>query len=150
MNWIKLQVEDLCIVLNKNQLDLLNAELAKRPERDFASDILNSAVALARAKIASSGINTLDVDHSRIPLELRECVLRLAAESLQARIPALELSKSQLRQSDLARETLEKVERGILPVSRPFAGVKTANPRRGLSSGRGSTNKTTRKTLEGL
>lgn len=150
MDWIRLSVEDLESALNKNQLDLLKAESAKNSNRDYVTEILNSTVALVRANIAASGANYLDVDHARIPVELRDCVLRLAIESLQARFPSLEMSKIQTKQADFAHETLKSVANGTLPVSRPLMGVRTANPKKGIYGKRGSTNIATRKTMGGL
>ncbi len=150
MNWIRLSAEDLESVLNNNQLALLKSEYAKKTDRDFVKDILDSTVALVRAHIAASGVNMLDIDHSRIPPELRECALRLALEKLQSRIPAFELTKIQERQSDYARGILEKVGSGAMPVCRPFAAVRTANPKKGISASRGSSNPVNRKSMEGI
>ena len=77
----------------------------------------------------------LDADHSRIPPELKECALRLAVESLHLRVPSIEMSQSQQKHADIARETLLRVSRGELPVSRPIFGISTGDSRKGVSSG---------------
>ncbi len=149
MDWIKIFPEDLEEALNKPQLDTLKAESLKSLKRDISTDIISTIVAKIRAEIATSGLNELDTDHSRIPPELKECALRLAVESLHLRVPSIELSAMQAKHADIARETLARIARGELVVSRPSFGVKTANPRRGFFAA-APARKATRKTTEGL
>lgn len=150
MDWVKISEDDLESVLNKRQLELIESQAGKCSERNFVIDALNSAVALVRTNIAASGVNMLDMDHSRIPPELKECTLLLALESLQARIGVLELSKLQQKRAESAHTLLGDVASGRIPVSRPIVGVRTASRKKGISSGKGSTNTFTRKTMLGL
>ena len=112
--------------LNKNQLDALKAEAVRSANASICTKILELTVSKIRAEIAASGINMLDENYAKIPPELKECALRLAMESLQTRVPSMELSKSQTRAIDAAYATLERVAAGKLPVSTPERGVKTA------------------------
>ena len=113
-------------VLNKNQLDVLKAEAVRSANASICTKILELVVSKIRAEIAASGVNMLDENYAKIPPELKECALRLAMESLQARVPAMELSKSQTRAIDAAYAVLERVASGKLPVSTPERGIKTA------------------------
>jgi len=149
MDWIKLTSDDLESVLNKPQLEILKAQSLRTLKRDIAQDVLDSTIARVRAEIAASGLNVLDEDHSRIPFELRECALRLAVESLQLRVPTIELSALQSKHADLARELLLRVATGQLPISRPAFGIRISTARRGVRSCAAKRN-ATRKTLEGI
>lgn len=149
MDWIRIFPEDLEEALNKPQLDTLKAESLKSLKRDISADIISTIVARIRAEIATSGLNALDADHSRIPPELKDCALRLAIESLHLRVPAIEISQMQAKHADIARETLARISRGELVVTRPRIGVKTANPRKGVYSDASKRN-TTRKTMKGI
>ena len=100
MDWIKLTTKDLECVLNKPQLDILKAQSLRSPDVDIAFEVISNIVARVRAEIAVSGLNSLDADHSRIPLELKDCALRLCIELLQARLPSMELSKQQIKYAD--------------------------------------------------
>ena len=149
MDWIILKTSDLECVLNKPQLDVLKAQSFKTPGRDPAAEILDSTTVRIRAEIAASGVNSIDPDHARIPPELKECALRLAAESLQTRVPQMELTDHQRKLADVAREMLARVARGELPVSAPRFGIRTANVKKGAYFG-ASARIATRKTTEGL
>ena len=135
MDWINLNTTDLECVLNKPQLDILKAQSLKTPGRDLAAEILDSVTVRIRAEIAASGLNMLDPDHSRIPPELKECALRLAAESLQTRLPQMELSQRQCTLADNARETLLRIAGGELPVCQPIVGIRTGLPKKGARFG---------------
>ena len=149
MDWIKLTTKDLECVLNKPQLDILKAQALRSPDMDIAFEVISNIVARIRAEIAVSGLNSLDADHSRIPLELKDCALRLCVESLQARLPSMELSKLQIIYADDARETLVRVASGELPVSRPLFSISTATAKKGISSS-ASKKISTRKTMKEL
>ena len=97
MDWINLKTSDLECALNKPQLEILKAQSLKSPGREPAAEILDSVVVRIRAEVAASGLNAIDPDHSRIPPELKECALRLAAEALQTRLPQMELTDRQCR-----------------------------------------------------
>ena len=149
MDWIKITTEDLECALNKPQLEILKAQRLRSPGRDIAFEVISNIVARIRAEIAASGLNSLDADHSRIPPELKEPALRLCVEALQARIASMELSKSQTRLAEAARNTLERVARGELPVSRPICAIRTASPKKGFSAG-AARRLSTRETTEGI
>lgn len=149
MDWITLKTSDIECVLNKPQLDILKAQSLKTPGRDIAAETLDSIAVRIRAEIGASGLNLLDPDHSRIPPELKECALRLAAESLQTRLPQMELSERQCKLADNARETLERIARGELPVSTPLVGIRTGLPKKGASFG-ASKRIATRNSTKGL
>lgn len=149
MNWIKLHASDLEEVLNKPQLDILKAQALSSKDGDPATRALESAVARIRMEISASGLNSLDIDHSRIPCELKECALRLAAESLMLRIPAMEISNSLLRAADEARQILKRVAEGELPVSRPSVSIGSASAKKGVFA-RSSEKIAERKNLKGL
>ena len=141
--------KDLECVLNKPQLDILKAQSLRSPDVDIAFEVISNIVARVRAEIAVSGLNSLDADHSRIPLELKDCALRLCIELLQARLPSMELSKQQIKYADDARETLSRVARGELPVSRPLFSISTATAKKGISSS-ASRKISTRNTMKGI
>lgn len=149
MEWIKIFPEDLEEALNKPQLDTLKAEAFKSRKRDISVDIIATVIARIRVEIATSGLNALDADHSKIPPELKDCALRLAVESLHLRVPSIEISDMQKKHADIARETLARIARGELVVSRPLDGVKTARPRCGVSAA-SATRNASRKTMEGI
>lgn len=149
MDWIKLESEDLECALNKPQLEILKAQILRSPARDVARDVLDSVIARVRAEIAASGLNMLDTDHSRIPPELRECVLRLAVEALQLRVPNMELTAAQTKHADFARQTLIRVATGELPISRPLVAIRLSSPKRGFF-GKSANRVATRKSLENL
>ena len=149
MEWIKIFPEDLEAALNKPQLDTLKAESLKSLKRDISFDIISSITAKIRAEIATSGLNAIDCDHSKIPPELRECALRLCVEALHLRVPSIEISQMQSRHADIARETLLRIAKGELAVTRPRDGVKTANPRKGISASSTARN-ASRRNMEGL
>ena len=148
MNWIKITEDDLQCTLNKNQLDLLKAETIQTSNVSICTKIIELVVSRIRAEIAASGINMLDENYAKIPPELKECALRLAMESLQVTIPSMELSQSQTRAINDAKEILQRVACGKLPVSRPLHGVKTA--RKFAISHGSETRKLTRNSTEGL
>ncbi len=148
MDWVTIQEDDLQCVLNKNQLDLLKAETIRSANASICVKIIELVVSRIRAEIAASGKNMLDENYAKIPMELKECALRLAMESLQTRIPSMELSESQKRAIDASREILRRVANGELPVSKPRNGVRTA---RKFSITHGSASrKITRKSTEGM
>ena len=149
MDWINLKTSDLECALNKPQHEILKAQTLKSPGREPAAEILDSVVVRIRAEVAASGLNAIDPDHSRIPPELKECALRLAAEALQTRLPQMELTDRQCRLADEARETLARVARGELPVSSPLFGVRTGLPRKGANFG-AARRVATRKSTRGL
>ncbi len=126
MNWTTVNENDLQCVLNKNQLDLLKAETARGEDRSVCIKIIELVVSRIRAEIAASGKNMLDVNYAKIPMELKECTLRLALEALQTRMPTIELTSAQERAINDSKEILRRVATGELPVSRPRNGVKTA------------------------
>ena len=132
MDWINITPSDLECVLNKPQLDILKAQSLKTPGREPAAEIIDSIVVRIRAEIAASGLNSIDPDHSRIPPELKECALRLAAEALQTRLPQMELTERQCKLADIARETLA---RGELPIGEPLVGIRTGLPKKGAHFG---------------
>lgn len=126
MNWIQLQESDLHCILSKSQIDLLKAEALKNGDASICAKAMELAVSRVRAEIAASGTNMLDENYGKIPPELKECALRLAAEILQSRIPTLEFGKIQAAALETAKQTLARVSEGKLPVSRPRNGVRTA------------------------
>lgn len=126
MNWIVIQEADLHCILSKNQIDLLKAEAVKNGDTSICAKAIELAVSRVRAEIAASGANMLDENYGKIPPELKECTLRLAAEILQSRIPTLEFGRVQTAALEDAKQTLARVAEGKLPVSRPRNGVRTA------------------------
>lgn len=133
MSWIKINAVDLEEILNKPQIDILKARTFSSKGGDPASRAIESAVARVRMEVSASGLNALDIDHSRVPQELKEVALRLAVESLMIRIPAMEISASQQRAADEAREILRRVASGELPISRPAISVSSASAKKGIS-----------------
>lgn len=148
MDWIKIKNSDLDNVLSKPQLAVLKAAALSTPGRDAAAEAISSAIARIRAEIAASGVNTLDVDHSKIPRELKDCALVLAVEILAARLGDFKISDALSKRADEARATLLRIADGSLPVSRPLFGIAGARPK-GFEYGRGS-KAATSKSLEGL
>lgn len=149
MDWIKITTKDLECALNKPQLEILKAQSLRSPDMDIAFEVISNIIARIRAEIAVSGVNSLDADHSRIPLELKETALRLCVEALQIRLPAIELSKLQIKHADIARNTLLRVASGELPVSRPLFSISTASHKKGITSG-SSQRVATRKSMKGI
>jgi len=149
MDWISLSPADLECALNKPQLEILKAQYLQSPNRDAAVDIIASVTARIRVEIVAGGTGALDADHSRIPPELKECALRLAVESLQLRVPSMEITQAQQKHADIARQTLARVAAGELPVSRPEYPIRTAWRRKGAVCG-SSERQATRKTMKGL
>ncbi len=113
-------------ILSKNQIDLLKSEAVKNGDASICAKAIELAVSRVRAEIAASGTNMLDENYGKVPPELKECTLRLAAEILQSRIPTLEFGKVQAAALENAKQTLARVADGKLPVSRPRNGVRTA------------------------
>ncbi len=149
MNWIKITTEDLECALNKPQLEILKAQALRSPERDIAFDVISNIVARMRAEIAASGLNSLDADHSKIPPELKETAIRLCVEALQLRVPSIEISNSQIKHADIARETMSRVAKGELPVCRPTYSIKTASIKKGFYAN-ASKREMSRKLMKGL
>ena len=146
MDWIKIFPEDLEAVLNKPQLETLKAQSLRSKNRNITEEIIANIIVRIRAEIAASGINLLDTDHSRIPPELKDCALYLAIEALQTRISSLEVSNSQTKHFDLARQTLLRVASGELPVSRPRYAIRTAS-KKSLYANKKSPTQITRNSL---
>jgi len=149
MDWIKITPADLESALNKNQLDILKAQSLQSPGRDAVEDVISNVVARIRAEVASSGLNAVDVDHARIPPELKECALRLAVEALHLRVPSIALSEYQIKHADLARQILSRAASGDFAVSAPIFGVRTGNAKKGVSAG-SQKRDATRKTMGNL
>lgn len=149
MDWIKITTKDLEYALNKPQLEILKAQSLRSPDTDIVFEVISNIVARIRAEIAVSGLNLLDADHSRIPFELKECALRLCVEALQMRLPSMELTNAQIKHSDLARETLTRVARGELPISRPLFSISTGSSKKGITSS-SAKKVATRKSMKGL
>ena len=148
MNWTTITENDLLCALNKNQLDLLKSEAMHRNDTSMCVKVIELVVSRIRAEIAASGINMLDKDYAKIPLELKDCALKLAIEALQTRMDCFEISSAQQRAADNAREILARVASGKLPVSRPRNGIKTAR-KHSIAYG-GSQRKITRNTTESI
>ncbi len=148
INWITLNENDLHCVLNKNQLELLKAETIKANNASICTKILELIVSRIRAEIAASGINMIDANYAKIPPELKECALRLAIESLHVRIPSIDITQTQIRAIDDAKEILSRVANGKLPVSTPKSAIKTA--RKGSIQHGGGRRCTSTQTLEGF
>ncbi len=132
MKWIKINHQDLELVLNKNQLEVLKASEFSSAGHDITSGIISSVTSRIRAEISAGQINYLDPDHSKIPPELKDCALSLILENLQARIPDMPMPTSIAKRADLARETLLRVAEGKLPISQPIYGIKTAKQKSGV------------------
>ncbi len=149
MDWISLKVSDVEAALNKAQLEALKAESIRTLNRDVAFEIIADVVTRIRAEISAGEISSLDADHSRIPPELKEPALRLIVEALQLRVPAMELSASQMKHADLARETIARIARGELPVSRPRLAIRTSTHKKGVFA-KSAPQKANRKNMEAL
>ncbi len=149
MNWVKITNKDLEYALNKPQLETLKAEALRSPEHDIAFEVISNVTSRVRAEIATSGLYTLDADHSKIPQELKEAAIRLCVEALQLRLPSMEFSQTQARQADLARELLLRVAQGTFSISRPIFGIKTGTSKKGFFASTSKRN-ITRKTTNGI
>ncbi|MBR6389153.1 MAG: hypothetical protein IKS15_03440 [Opitutales bacterium] len=149
MNWIRITHSDLELVLNKPQLEILKAAELASPGRDIAESTISSVVSRVRAEISAGQINALDADHLKIPPELKDCALCLALEALQARIPDMPMPQAISRRADLARETLQRVADGRLPVTPPICGIKTAKAK-GARVVKSRRQNFSSKTMEGL
>lgn len=126
MNWTTISPCDLSQILNKNQLDLLKAESLRNGDASMPEKAIDLAVSRVRAEIAASGLNMLDENYSKIPPELRECAMRLAAAILQTRIPTMEFTASQKKALENCLDLLKRVSDGLVPVTRPRNAVRTA------------------------
>ncbi len=149
MDWISISASDVESALNKGQLEALKAESLRTLDRDVTFELISSITTRIRAEIAAGGISALDSDHSRIPPELKDAALRLVVEALQLRVPALELSAAQIKHADLARETIARVARGELPVSRPRFAIRTSVRRKAVEA-KSARNRVSRKNIGAL
>lgn len=149
MDWITIKKSDLECALNKPQLDMLKSASLASAGHDIIDDIISCVVSRIRAEISAGNINKLSAEHSKIPLELKECALALSLEMLQARIPDIPMPDSIQKRANDARAILLRISEGSLPVSAPLYGISAA-AKKAVSICKSRKQNFTSKTMQGL
>lgn len=108
--------------MTSKQIDILN------DEDDPLTPIINDIMARVRAEIGSHKNNKLDDHRWKIPPELVTAACHLIIESLQSRVPTMQLTHDQIRNADNARKLLVRVAKGDVKITRPFPKILAPAP----------------------
>ncbi|MDR2576729.1 MAG: hypothetical protein LBC42_01625 [Puniceicoccales bacterium] len=119
-DWVHLTEKDLQAHMLPAQLQLLRTVAPLVGGEDPLRTLLREVVAQIRAAVRNGKNGVLSGDVEKIPEELLADASALVLEALQSRLIALKLSPDQVRAAERARDTLLRIGRGEIAVSRPL------------------------------
>lgn len=117
--WIAISPETVYDYLAAPQVEVLRHATLAQGQADPLPEIIRDICEQMRAEISAQPQNRLDRTAHTIPPHLKATACWLIIEAAQTRIPGLKATEDQIRLAEQARQRLQRIAQGELPLGQP-------------------------------
>ncbi|MDR2377399.1 MAG: hypothetical protein LBD54_01440 [Puniceicoccales bacterium] len=117
--WITISPETVYDYLAAPQVEVLRHSTLAQQQTDPLPEIIRDICEQMRAEISAQPQNRLDRTAHTIPPHLKATACWLIIEAAQTRIPGLKATEDQIRLAEQARQRLQRIAQGELPLGQP-------------------------------
>lgn len=118
-SWITISTETVYDYLAAPQVEVLRRSVLANRQEDPLQAIIHDICEQMRAEISGNPHNRLDSTPYTIPPHLKATACWLIIEAAQTRIPGLKATEDQIRLAEQARQRLQRIAQGELPIGKP-------------------------------
>ena len=117
--WINISTDDINNYIDSRLLDKLRTAAIYTGQSDPVVAIIADVCRRIRTELRGNPINRVSQTLDTIPPELKAMAIALIVEAAYTRLPGIILSDAQQNAANEARNYLERIARGEVPVSTP-------------------------------